>query len=134
MRNTVLLAISIGVAAVALPQHSVPGMGSNARLLAAVSSPQTPASAIPPDGSVQPPVAEMRGMHERMMADMKAADAKLDELVKSMNAATGDAKVSAMAQVITELVREQKTTHEHMGMMNQQMMPMMMGGRGMMKK
>ena len=71
-------------------------------------------------------------MHERMMADMKAADAKLDELVKSMNAATGDAKISAMAQVVTELVREQKTTHEHMGMMNQQMMPMMMGGRGMM--
>jgi hypothetical protein len=35
-----------------------------------------------------------------------------------------------MARVVTELVRQQKTMHEHLGTMNQQMMMRMMGGRG----
>ena len=80
-------------------------------------------------------MAEMMKMHEHMMAEMKAADAKLDALVKDMNSAKGEAKVSAIAQVVNELVRQQKTMYEHMGSMDQQMMmQMMMGGRGMMKK
>ena len=68
------------------------------------------------------------------MADIRAADAKLDELVTAMNAATGEAKVSATAEVVSELVRQQKVMHEHMGMMDQHMRMRMMGGRGMMKK
>jgi hypothetical protein len=39
-----------------------------------------------------------------------------------------------MAGVVTEFVRRQKTMHEHMGTMDQQMMMRMMGGRGMMNK
>ncbi len=54
-------------------------------------------------------------MHEQMMADMKAGDAKLDALVKDMNAATGDAKVDAIAAVVNELVRQQKAMHEPHG-------------------
>jgi uncharacterized protein YhaN len=73
---------------------------------------------------------EMMKMHEQMMAEMKAADSKLDALVKDMNAATGDAKVNAVAVVVTELVRQQKSMHDRMGQMHQQMM----GGRGMMMK
>lgn len=70
-----------------------------------------------------------------MMADIKAADLKLDELVKDMNAVTGEAKIAVIAQVVNELVRQRKTVHEHMGTMDQQMMMRaMMGGRGMMKK
>ncbi len=72
---------------------------------------------------------DMMKMHEQMMAEMKAADTRLDALVKDMNAATGDAKVNAVAAVVSELVRQQKSMHEHMGQM-----PMMMGGRGMMMK
>jgi len=68
---------------------------------------------------------DMMKMHEQMMAEMKAADSRLDALVTEMNAATGDAKVNAMAAVVTELVRQQKSMHEHMGQMHQQMM----GGR-----
>jgi len=34
-----------------------------------------------------------------MIAEMTAADAKLDELLNAMNAATGEAKVSTIAQV-----------------------------------
>ena len=73
---------------------------------------------------------DMMKMHEQMMADMKAADSRLDALVKEMNAAGGEAKVNAVAAVVTELVRQQKLMHEHMGQMHQQMM----GGRGMMMK
>lgn len=73
---------------------------------------------------------DMMKMHEKMMAEMKAADSRLDALVKEMNAAGGEAKVNAVAAVVTELVRQQKSMHEHMGQMHQQMM----GGRGMMMK
>ena len=69
-------------------------------------------------------------MHEHMMAAMKAADAKLAALIKEMNAATGEAKILAMAAVIDELVRHQKAMHEEMGRMHLQMMK----GPGMMMR
>lgn len=78
----------------------------------------------------QPDMAEMMKMHEQMMAEMKAGDAKLDALVKDMNAAAGQPKVNAMAAVINELVRQHKAMHDRMGQMHQQMM----GGRGMMMR
>jgi hypothetical protein len=83
--------------------------------------------------SAQPPGAgmqEMMKMHEQMMAEMKAGDARLDALVTDMNAASGDAKVTAIAAVVTELVRQHKAMHERMGQMHQRMMD----GRGMMMK
>ena len=70
----------------------------------------------------------MMKMHEQMMAEMKAADAKLDQLVQKMDAATGDAKVNATADVVKELVVQHKAMHDRMGQMHQQMM----GRRGMM--
>jgi hypothetical protein len=77
----------------------------------------------------QPPnMQDMMKMHQQMMAEMKAGDSKLDALVKEMNAASGEAKVNAVAAVVTELVRQQKSMHERMGQMHEQMM----GGRGMM--
>ncbi len=42
-----------------------------------------------------------------MMHD--SADARLDSLVAAMNAAKGDRKVKAMADVINELVAQRKT-------------------------
>lgn len=99
-----------------------PGVGAEGR------KPQNPA----PQGTTpqpQPGMADMMKMHEQMMAEMKAGDAKLDALVKDMNAAAGDAKVSATAAVVNELVRQQKAMHERMGQMHQQMM-----GRGMMMR
>jgi hypothetical protein len=48
-------------------------------------------------------------MHGRMMADhMKAADAKLQDLVKKMHEATGPAKTDAIAAVVTELVEQHR--------------------------
>jgi hypothetical protein len=79
----------------------------------------------------QPRMQDMMKMHEQMMAEMKAGDAKLDALVKDMNAANGEAKVTAIAAVVTELVQQHKAMHGRMGQMHQQMM---MGGRGMMRQ
>ena len=86
-------------------------------------------AAAPASPAGQSSHAGMDGMHQKMMADMKVADEKLSALVATMNTAKGEAKVTALAQVVSELVVQQKAMHEHMGMME-----MMMSGGGMMKK
>ena len=121
--------VIVGVAG-ALTAVAMAGLGSGAYVQAA--SQEAP-SVQAGQSSQQPDMAEMMKRHQQMMADMKAADAKLDELVTAMNASGGEAKVAAIAQVVNELVRQQKTMHEHMGMMDQRMMMRMMGGRGMMR-
>lgn len=68
----------------------------------------------------------MMAEHEKMMADMKAADQRLDELVAKMTAASGQAKVDATATVVTEMVTERKTMREGMMRMHQGMMGHMM--------
>ena len=78
--------------------------------------------------AAQAGMADMMKTHEKMMADMKAADDRLDALVNTMNAAAGDAKTNAIAAVVSELVAQHKLMHAHMTDMHQQMM----GGRGMM--
>jgi hypothetical protein len=61
----------------------------------------------------------MMAEHEKMMADMKAADQRLDELVVKMTAASGQAKVDATAAVVTEMVTQRKTMREGMMRMHQ---------------
>ncbi len=69
----------------------------------------------------------MQQMHQKMMAEMAAMDQKLDTLISQMNAAQGQAKVDAMAAVITEMVNQRKQMEQHMSSMMG-----MMGQRGMM--
>ena len=64
-----------------------------------------------------------------MMSRMKSNDAKLDELVRKMNAATGTAKTDAMAQLLAALVDDRRNACEPM-MANMMSMMSMMGGRG----
>lgn len=67
----------------------------------------------------------------KMMATMHANDQKLDDLAKKMNAAKGNAKVDAIAELLTTLVQDRRTMHESMS--NMSMMMNMMGtmhGRG----
>lgn len=65
-------------------------------------------------------------MHDGMMAEMKAADMKLDALVNEMNnAATDEHRLAAVTAVVNELVRQHKAMRAHMAAMP------MMGGRGM---
>jgi vancomycin resistance protein YoaR len=99
-------------------------------LMAGPSQRNLSAQATAPQPQAQSNMQEMMKMHEQMMAEMKAADARLDALVKEMNTATGNAKINGVAAVVNELVRQHKAMHEHMGQMHQHMM----GGRGMMMK
>ena len=78
----------------------------------------------------QPQMSDMMQQHQQMMAELKASDQRLEELVRAMNTAKGDAKIEAMAQAITELVRQQQAIHGRMGMMMGQMSTGMMGGKG----
>jgi ATP phosphoribosyltransferase len=57
--------------------------------------------------------AAMAGQ-EKMMADMKAADQRLDGLVAKMTSASGPAKVDATAAVVSELVVQRKAMRESM--------------------
>jgi len=90
---------------------------------------QSPAAQQPAQPQ-QPDMQAMMKLHEQMMAEMKAGDAKLDALAKDMNSATGEARVTAIAAVVNELVQQHKTMHGRMGQMHQQMM----GGRGRMMR
>ena len=65
---------------------------------------------------------QMMAMHEQMMADMKAMDAKMDVKVAAMNAAKGSAKTDAIAAVINEMVSQQKQMMAKMATMHSQMM------------
>jgi uncharacterized membrane-anchored protein YhcB (DUF1043 family) len=67
---------------------------------------------------------DMMKMHEKMMADMKASQTKLDDLAQRMTAATGEAKINAMAELLNELVRSHRTMDDHMSTMHEHMMKM----------
>ncbi|MGH9349708.1 MAG: hypothetical protein ACRD26_20845 [Vicinamibacterales bacterium] len=64
--------------------------------------------------------------HEKMMAEMKAADARLDQLVTKMNAASGHAKVDATAATVTEMVERRQTMRDRMRERSEAMMSHMM--------
>jgi hypothetical protein len=70
-----------------------------------------------------------------MMAKMEAMDARLDELVKTMNATTGSKKTNAVAAVLNELIAQRKQMRDDMMAMQPEMMKHMMAhmGMGMMK-
>jgi hypothetical protein len=53
-------------------------------------------------------------MRQQMMAKMHAPDGQLERLVAAMDVATGDAKVAAMAELLTRLVQRQTTMREDM--------------------
>jgi hypothetical protein len=74
---------------------------------------------------MQMPMQDMMKIHEKMMADMKTSQARLDDLAKKMNSATGNVKVDAMAELLNELVRQHRAMGEHIGSMHQQMMGQM---------
>ena len=67
-----------------------------------------------PQATPAPPAKGMGGMKGM---DMAASNARFDELVKKMNAAQGQAKVDAMAELLTVLVREHQTMHGNMANM-----------------
>ena len=68
----------------------------------------------------------MMAEKEKMMADMKAADQRLDDLVATMNAASGAEKTAATAIVVTEMVTQRRAMQAGMMKMQEGMMSHMM--------
>jgi len=91
--------------------------------LAPVQAQQAPPRA--PEHIMPTPQAGGMMDHDKMMADMKAADARLEALVQTMTSARGDDKVTAMQALLTELVENQVDMHRHMAMMHDHMMSQM---------
>ena len=91
--------------------------------LAPVRAQQAPPKA--PEHSMPMPQAGAMMDHDKMMADMKAADARLEALAQTMTSARGDDKVAAMQALLTELVENQVDMHRHMAMMHDHMMSQM---------
>lgn len=78
----------------------------------------------PPD-QAPPPAGQMSPQHQQMIAklnemtqfqselldQLNKADAELQKKVDAMNAAAGDKKIAAMADVLTEMAQERKQLH-----------------------
>jgi hypothetical protein len=68
----------------------------------------------------------MMAEKNKMMADMKAADRRLDDLVAAMTAASGMDKMTATAAVVTEKVTQDRTMRDATAKMQEDMMAHMM--------
>jgi hypothetical protein len=119
IRNIVTAALVGGMAVVIAASSGLAAQGPQAPQKAATEQ------ATPPSGMAAKCQAMMAG-HDKIMAEMKAADVRLDGLVASMNAAKGQPKVDATAALVTELVAQRKTMHDGMMKMQPAMMAHMM--------
>jgi hypothetical protein len=115
----IVTAIVAGCAAVVIT--AVPG------LAAQMSHEQHAATdtAKPPAG-MEAKCQAMMAEHDKMMADMKAADQRLDDLVAKMNTASGMDKMAATATLVSEMVTQRRTMQAGMMKMQQDMMGHMM--------
>lgn len=82
---------------------------------------QMPDKAKPPS-EMMAKCKAMMADHTKMMAEVQAADQRLDEFVAKMNAASGQAKVDATAAAVAEIVAQRKTMRESMMQMQHGMM------------
>jgi hypothetical protein len=73
---------------------------------------------------------EMMAHHQEMMEQMTQMDGRLDQLVADMNAAQGQARVDAIAAVVSEMVVQRRTMRDRMMTMHQRMMGHMMEHMG----
>lgn len=69
---------------------------------------------------------EMMERHQAMHAKMAEKDARLQELLDRMNAVDGEEKVSAIADVLNELIEQRRAMHGTMMKMGPAMMRHMM--------
>jgi oligoribonuclease NrnB/cAMP/cGMP phosphodiesterase (DHH superfamily) len=90
--------------------------------LSSAHAQQTPAPAQP---DLNQRALQSKGMdYNRMIADMNAADARLEELAVRMKSAEGsDQKIEAMQDVVSDLVTNQVYMHHMARAMIHKMMP-----------
>jgi len=73
-------------------------------------------------GAEMPPACqEMMAMRQSMRAEQASADAKLNDLVAKMKAASGEKKVDAIAAVVSEMAAQRQARHEKMAAMQSKM-------------
>jgi hypothetical protein len=113
--NRIRAAIVAGCAAVTI--SVAPGLAAQA---AHGAHPPPAATVKAPDMAAK--CQAMMAEHEKMMADMKAADQRLDDLVATMNTASGAEKMAATATVVTEMVTQERTRRGGMMKMQHDMM------------
>jgi hypothetical protein len=118
--NRIVTVMMAGCAAVVI--SAVPGLAAQTPQQHQHPATDTakPASGI--DAKCQAMMAE----REKMMADMKAADQRLDGLVATMNTASGMEKMAATANVVTEMVTQSRAMRDGMMKMHESMMSYMM--------
>lgn len=87
---------------------------------------QAPAKSGMMDDKMMAHCMEMMQKHDQMQAEIKAQDARVDDLVAKMNTSTGGERVEAMAAVITELSVQRKVRQGKMAAMQADMMQHMM--------
>ena len=68
-----------------------------------------------------PAPPQAKGMAGMKGMDMSASNARLDELLKKMNAAQGQAKVDAMAELLNAMVQQHQSMHGNMAAMMSKM-------------
>ena len=79
-----------------------------------------------PAPAIEAKCQAMMAGHEKMMADMEVADQRLDGLVATMTAASGQAKVDATAAAVAEIVAQRTTMRDGMMKMHEGTMAHMM--------
>jgi len=98
-------------------------LGTTAALAQDVAAPPSHGKMMPSKmAGMSDQSAKMTAMHQKMMADMKIMDAKLDLKVTTMNAAQGAAKTDAIADVINEMASQHKQMMANMDNMCKEMM------------
>ena len=120
MRQIVMAALVGGMAVVISANSGLAGQASPAH--------QHPAAEkATPSSGMAAKCQAMMADQEKMMADMKAADLRLDDLVGKMNAASGTEKAAATAAVVNEMVTQRRSMQDGMMKRQQGMMAHMMG-------
>ena len=112
----IVTAMMVGCAAVVL--SAVPGLAAQAPHEAHHAS----AAKVKPASAMEVKCQAMMAEKQKMMADMKAADQRLDGLVATMNTASGAEKIAATAAAVTEKVTQDRTMRDGMMKMQQDMM------------
>jgi phage shock protein A len=59
--------------------------------------------------------AEIMPLHAKVIAQQKAQDAEIDQLLKEMNSATGEKRVDAIAALINKLVEQRRAMTAELG-------------------
>jgi len=68
--------------------------------------------------------------HDQMMKETQTMDARLQEQVKAMQAAQGQAKVDAIARIVTTIAEQRSQIHQRMMTMHEETMSHMMSHMG----